>query len=198
MKKIIIASNNKGKIKEMKEKLAALNFDVISQSEAGLDIDVEETGTTFAENAKLKAEAIYNLTKTAVIADDSGLEIDYLNGEPGIYTARYAGENASDSEKMQKILNKLKDAKDSERTARFKCAICYIDENGKNHIFEQSCEGMIGKKPIGTDGFGYDPIFMLGDRSFAEFTSEEKNKISHRGKALKEFIDFLKNDSKSE
>lgn len=192
---IILASNNKNKLKEIKAKLDPLGIKVVSQKEAGYDIEVEETGTTFEENAILKAEAVYKLSGKPVIAEDSGLEVDFLNGEPGIYSARYAGENATDIDKYNKVLNLMKDVDDdSRRTARFKCAMCYIDKNGIKHIFEESCEGLIAKEPHGDNNFGYDPIFIFGEKSFAEMSKEEKNEISHRGKVLKDLIDYLKNE----
>lgn len=191
---VILASNNENKLKEIKTKLNPFGIEVVSQKEAGFDIDVEETGTTFSENAILKAEAIYKMANKPVISDDSGLEIDALNGEPGIYSARYAGENATDADKINKVLNLMKDVTDeNKRTARFKCAICYIDNNGEKHIFEQSCEGVIATETHGDNGFGYDPIFMVGEKSFAELSSDEKNLISHRGKAVKELVEYLKN-----
>ena len=192
---IILASNNKNKLKEIKAKLNPFGIKVISQKEAGYDIEVEETGKTFIENATLKAEEIFKMSKKPVIADDSGLEIDVLNGEPGVYSARYAGENATDEDRINKVLNLMKDVTDdAKRTARFKCAICYIDINGVKHIFEQACEGIIAKETHGNNGFGYDPIFMVGQKSFAELSSEEKNKISHRGKAVNELVNYLKNE----
>ena len=192
---IILASNNKNKLREIKKELSIFGIDVISQKEAGYDIEVEETGTTFVENATLKAEAIFKMSKKPVISDDSGLEIDALNGEPGVYSARYAGENATNEDKISKVLNLMKDViDDTKRTARFKCAICYIDINGVKHIFEQACEGIIAKETHGNNGFGYDPIFMVGEKSFAELSSEEKNEISHRGKAIKELVQYLKNE----
>lgn len=190
----ILASNNKDKLQEMKTKLKPLGIEIISQSEAGYNIEVEETGTTFAENATIKARAIFELSHKPVISDDSGLEVDFLNGEPGVYSARYAGENATNADRMNKILNLMKDAKDNERTARFKCAICYIDKDGQTHIFEGACEGVIAKEQCGKDGFGYDPIFLYEGVSFANMTREEKNKISHRGKALNEFLKFLQTE----
>ena len=190
---IIFASNNKHKLQEISSKLTGLGIKVISQKEAGYNIDVEETGKTFEENAVLKAEAIYKLSNKPIIAEDSGLEVDFLNGEPGVYSARYAGENATDVDRINKVLNLMKDATEKkQRSARFKSTICYIDKNGIKHIFEGVCEGYISKEPIGNNDFGYDPIFMYGDRSFAEMTAEEKNKISHRGKALSKFVDYLK------
>lgn len=190
-RKIILASNNKGKLREIKDKLNKFGIEVVSQKEAGYDIEVEETGKTFEENATLKAEAIYKLSKLPAVSDDSGLEIDFLNGEPGIYSARYAGENATDEDKYNKILNLMKDVKKEQRTARFTCAICYIDIKGNKHIFQKSCEGIIATEPKGNNGFGYDPIFLFGDKSFAELSEEEKNKISHRGKAIEAFVKYI-------
>ena len=193
MKEIIIATNNKNKIREMKEKLAKFGIDVISQSEAGINVDVEETGTTFKENAELKAEAIFNLLHKPVIADDSGLCIDYLDGAPGIYSHRFAGEGATDLDRINKALKELDGVPDEKRTARFKCCVCYIDKNGVKHFFEETAEGIIGHEPKGTNGFGFDPIFHFegGDRTFAEFSPEEKNAVSHRGKAVAKFIEFI-------
>ncbi|MBR3003270.1 MAG: RdgB/HAM1 family non-canonical purine NTP pyrophosphatase [Clostridia bacterium] len=190
---IILASNNENKLREIKEKIKNLDIEIISQKEAGFDIEVEETGTTFEENAILKAEAIYNLTKKPVIAEDSGLEIDALNGEPGVFSKRYAGPNATNEEKIEKVLNLLKDVPDEKRTARFKCVGCYIDEHGQKHIFEGKVEGKIGFEPHGYDGFGYDPIFICKfGKTFAEISSEEKNKISHRGRMIEAFVEYLK------
>lgn len=192
-KTIIIASNNKHKIKEIKSKFAPLNIDVISQSESGYNIDVEETGTTFKENAILKARAIYEISKKAVMADDSGLQVDFLNGEPGVYSARYCGPNATDEEKYNKILELMKDVNDEQkRSARFVCVICYIDDDGEEHIFEGICEGRIAFAPQGNNDFGYDPIFLVGDKTFAEMNEDEKNKISHRGLAVDKMVEYLK------
>ena len=194
-KKYILASNNKGKIIEMKEKLKNLGIDVISQKEAGVNIEVEEIGTTFEENAILKAEAIYKLTKKPVLAEDGGLEVDELDGAPGVYSHRFAGENATDEDRRNKILTLLKDVPDEKRTARFRCVGCYIDPNGQKHILEGVAEGKIGYEPKGYDGFGYDPIFIceLG-KTFAEISSQEKNSISHRGRMVNKFVEFLENN----
>ena len=194
MKEIIIATNNKNKVKEMKEKLSKYDITVISQSEAGVNIDVEETGETFKENAEIKAEAIYNLLKKPVIADDSGLCIDFLDGAPGVHSHRFAGENATDKDRINIVLEKLKDVPKENRTARFRCAICFIDEKGEKHFFEDKAEGIIGFEPAGNNGFGFDPIFHYeGDsRSFAEYSPEEKNAVSHRGKAVAQFVEFIK------
>ena len=191
MEKIILASNNKNKLNEITEKVKGLDLKIISQSEEGYDIEVEETGKTFEENAILKAEAIYKISNMPVIAEDSGLEIDSLNGEPGVYTGRYAGENATSQDKIEKVLNLMENIEESKRTARFKCVICYIDKEGEKHIFEGSCEGKITYEPYGTAGFDYDPIFLYDTRTFAQMTSEEKNKISHRGKAVNELVEYL-------
>lgn len=189
---IILASNNKNKLRELKEKLKKFEIEVISQKEAGFDIEVEETGKTFEENAILKAEAIYKLCNKPVIAEDSGLEIDYLDGMPGVYSHRFAGENATDEDRVNKVLDLLKDVSEEKRTARFKCVSCFIDENGKMHIFEGVAEGKIANKPKGDSGFAYDPIFICEfGKTFAEISSEEKNKISHRGKMLEAFIKYI-------
>lgn len=193
---IILASNNQNKLKEIREKVKKLNIEIISQKEAGFNIEVEETGKTFEENAVLKAEAIYKLIKKPVFAEDSGLEIDALDGMPGIYSHRFAGENATDSDRINKVLNLLKSVPEENRTARFKCVGCYIDEKGKKHIFEGIAEGKIGYEPKGNNGFGYDPIFIceLG-KTFAEISSEEKNSISHRGKVVNSFIKYLEKNN---
>lgn len=190
-KQIILASNNKGKIQEFKDYLKQFDIDVISQKEAGCNIEVEENGTTYAENALIKAKAIYKLTGKPVISDDSGLEVDFIGGKPGLYTGRFLGENATNQEKCEKILEMLKTAKDEERTARFKVAICFIDESGKVEFFSGECEGKIAYSMRGNNGMGYDPIFEYEGRTFAEMKEEEKNKVSHRGKAIKKLLDRL-------
>lgn len=193
MKELILATNNKNKVSEMKEKLSKLGINVLSQSEAGINIDVDETGETFKENAKIKAEAIYNLVKKPVLADDSGLCIDALDGAPGVHSHRFAGEDATDQDRINIVLDKLKNVPFEERTARFKCCVCFIDENGENHYFEDTAEGIIADSPRGSNGFGFDPVFLFegGDRTFAEFSKEEKNAVSHRGKAVAKFIDYI-------
>lgn len=194
MKKIILASNNKGKLEEISKELSEFGIEVISQKEAGFDIEVDENANTFEGNATLKAEAIYDKLKMPVISDDSGLEIDALNGEPGVFSKRYAGPNATNKDKINKVLNLMKDVPDDKRTARFTCAICYIDENGEKHIFKESCEGKILHEPRGKNGFSYDPIFLYGDKSFAEISMDEKNKVSHRGKAVKDLVEYIRNN----
>lgn len=192
--KIILASNNKNKIFELKQILSPLGYEIISQSEAGVNIEVEENGTTFEENSMIKAKAVYEISKMSVIADDSGLEVDYLGKAPGVYSHRYAGENATDKDRCEKILNELNGIPDEKRTARFVCVISYIDSNGNASVLRGECEGVIGREMKGDNGFGYDPIFMIGDKSFAEISSEEKNKISHRANALKKLTEKLKGE----
>jgi XTP/dITP diphosphohydrolase len=187
--KIILASNNKNKLREFRNILEPLGYEVLSQSEAGVDIEAEETGTTFEENAAIKAKAAYDLTKLPVIADDSGLMVDALDGRPGVYSARYAEEG----KRCTKLLGEMEGIPDEKRTAKFVCAIHYIDENGQSFGVTGTCEGKIGYGKRGTNGFGYDPIFMYGDKSFAELSAEEKNKVSHRAMALAEFEKIIKN-----
>lgn len=189
--KVILASNNQHKLAEIKKILEPLGYELISQSEAGINIEVEETGTTFEENAALKAEAIYKMTKTPVISDDSGLEVDYLNGAPGVYSHRFAGPDATDEDRCNKLLSELNGVADEKRTARFVCVICYIDNEGKKSIVRGTVEGIIGKEARGCNGFGYDPVFMYNGLSFAEIPSEEKNKVSHRADALRKFSELL-------
>lgn len=193
--KIILASNNKNKLRELKEKLNKFKIEVISQKEAGYDIEVDETGTTFEENAILKAEAIYKLSGKPVIAEDSGLEVDYLDGMPGVYSHRFAGENATDEDRVNKILSLMEGVSEEKRTARFKCVACFIDKDGERHIFEGTTEGKIAESAIGKNGFAYDPIFIceLG-KTFAEVSSEEKNMISHRGRMIDSFIKYIEDN----
>ncbi len=191
-KKIILASNNKGKIHEIQEILSPLGFEIISMKEAGIDMEIEENGSTFEENAAIKARAIYKIFGSAVIADDSGLAVDHLNGAPGVHSHRYAGENATDYDRNMKLLSELSKVEDGKRSARFVCTMCYIDENGREQVVRGECEGKIGYELKGENGFGYDPIFMYGDRSFAEISADEKNKISHRAEALRLLGQLLK------
>lgn len=188
--KLIVASNNKKKIIEMSRILKSLDIEVMSLKEAGIDIEIEETGTTFSENAYIKAKAIYDMTKRPCIADDSGLEVDYLKGAPGVYTARYAGEHATDQENIDKLLGTMEGVKD--RGAQFVSAICCVINDEESIATVGSCEGTIGYEMRGENGFGYDPIFMVGDRSFAQLSEEEKDAISHRGKAMRAFYHEMK------
>ena len=194
MKKIVIASNNAGKLREIRAILAPFGLDAVSQKEAGFDAEVEETGTTFAENAALKAHAVHEALHCAVIADDSGLLVDALDGAPGVYSHRFAGENATDAQRCEKLLELLKDTPAEKRTARFQCVLCYVNAAGEEQFFSGVCEGVIGTSPRGENGFGYDPIFYVPrfDKTTAELTEEEKNQVSHRGKALQLMKEELK------
>lgn len=184
--KFIIATNNQKKLKELERILNPLGINAVSAKDEGISLgDVEETGTTFAENAFIKAEAAFKKTGLPSVADDSGLCVDALDGRPGIYSARYAGENATDSDKNNKILSELKDVSEKDRTAHFTCAICCVLPNGEKIEVEGVCEGSIAFEPHGNGGFGYDPIFKYGDKSYAELSSAEKDAVSHRGQALR-------------
>ena len=194
--KFLIATHNIKKRDELSRILKPLGIDAVIASDIGMEItDAEETGTTFAENARIKAESGCRETGLPCIADDSGLCVDALDGRPGVYSARYAGGHDTPfSYKIATLLDELKDVPDEKRTARFVCVISYIDSNGKSSVMRGECEGIIGKEMKGDNGFGYDPIFMIGDRSFAEISSEEKNKISHRANALKKLTEKLKGE----
>lgn len=184
-RKLIVASKNDGKIKEIKKILDRLPIEIISMKEAGIDPDIEENGADFEQNAMLKAQAVYNLTSSMVIADDSGLEIDFLNGAPGVFTSRFAGESTDQSEKNKKIIYLLKDIEPQYRKARFVCSIAFVSEKIKFTV-TGSVEGQISEKPEGYNGFGYDPIFYVPEyaKTFAELTENVKNQISHRADAL--------------
>ena len=191
--KIILASNNKGKLREMRELLADLGIEVLSQREAGFDIEVEETGTTFEENSYLKASAITALSGLPAVADDSGLMVDALGGEPGVYSARYTGNHEdSDIDRYMYLLKKMEGV--SERHAKFVSAVCCTFPNGDVIRTRGECHGNILFAPVGEHGFGYDPIFgpECSEGSMAQLTDEEKNAISHRGKAVREFIEKLR------
>ena len=192
MKKIIFATGNAGKMKEIREIMEDLQIPVLSMKEAGLEAEIVEDGTTFEENAVIKAKAIAGLSKcrnedVVVLADDSGLEIDYLNKGPGVYSARYMGEDTSYRIKNQNLIERLEGVPDEQRTARFVCAIAAVLPDGRVVTTRGVIEGKIGYEERGTNGFGYDPIFYLPDmsRSTAELTPEEKNAVSHRGNALR-------------
>lgn len=178
--RLVMATNNANKLREAREILQPLGIEVLSQREAGVDTNPEENGETFAENAMIKAQAVYELVHCPVIADDSGLCVDALHGAPGVYSARYA----PDGEECQKLLSELKDVPDQERGASFQCIIAYMDENGYGTV-SASCAGKIGYEERGSNGFGYDPVFLYNGRTLAEMTAEEKNAISHRGAALR-------------
>jgi XTP/dITP diphosphohydrolase len=187
--KIIIATTNQGKVREFKKLLTPLGYEPVSLAEEGITVQITEDGDTFEENAHIKAKTIRELTGLPVIADDSGLVVDFLDGAPGVYSARYGGENLTDGERTQLVLDELKGVEQPLRTARYVCAIYFIMADDKEVCVKDTCEGFIGEKLIGSGGFGYDPIFMIdGDTSMAMLTDDEKNKISHRGKALRKLI----------
>lgn len=183
--KFIIASNNQHKLIELSRILNPLGIEAVTAKQAGISLDdVEETGTTFAENAFLKAEAAYKKTGMPAIADDSGLSVDALDCRPGVYSARYAGENATDEDRYMKLLSELEGVEADKRTAHFTSSICCILPDGEKIAVEGVCDGVISTAPCGDGGFGYDPVFMVGDKSYAQLTAEEKDAVSHRGKAL--------------
>lgn len=187
MKKIIFATGNLGKLREIREIMEGTGVEVLSMKEAGISVDVVEDGTTFEENALIKAKAIAAHTDAIVLADDSGLEVDYLDKAPGVYSARFMGEDTSYDIKNQAIIDKLEGVPKEQRTARFVCVIAAVLPDGRHLHTRQTMEGYIGYHAEGENGFGYDPIFMLDEYgcSSAALSREEKNAISHRGKALR-------------
>ena len=191
--KLVVATKNQHKLTEFKRILEPLGYEVLSQADLSLDIDVEETGDTFLENAALKARAIYRVTGYVTVADDSGLEVDYLNGAPGVYSARFGGSGATDCDKCRLILEKMKGVPKQQRGARFVSAIDIILSDNDERSFVGICEGYIGDRMLGNNGFGYDPIFMVNDcDSFATLSGEQKDQLSHRGKALRQLEENLK------
>lgn len=196
IKRIIFATGNAGKIREIKEIMGDMNIPIISMKEAGIVSDIEENGTTYEENATIKAKAVVALAEEGdlVMADDSGLEIDYLNKEPGIYSARYLGEDTSYRIKNRNLIDRLSGVPDEKRTARFVCAIAAVLPDGKVLTTRGVIEGRIGYEEAGQGGFGYDPIFYVPElgKTTAELTEEEKNDVSHRGRALRAMKEELK------
>lgn len=187
--KLILATDNKNKIREFRELLRGEGVEVLSKSEAGIGGEVEETGDTFSENARLKAEAVMRASGMPAVADDSGLAVDALGGAPGVRSARYTGDhNDSDRDRYELLLGNMDGV--SDRRARFVCSMCCVFPNGDVLTSEGICEGTIASAPRGENGFGYDPVFRPEgyDRSMAELSMEEKNRISHRGKALRSFL----------
>ena len=189
-KKVVMATNNANKLREVREILSPLGFEVFSQSEVNVSVEPDENGTTFKENSLIKARAVYDALaeKMAVIADDSGLCVDYLGGKPGVYSARYAPKG----EECEKLLSELEGAEPEKRTAHFVCGITFLDEHGKAAYIEGKLDGEIALEKRGENGFGYDPVFLYNYRTLAEMTAEEKNEISHRGKALIVLSELLK------
>ena len=185
--KVILATHNPGKLREMSDSLSHLGVEVVSPADMGITVEVEETGTTFAENAMLKAKAICAASGLPAIADDSGLCVDALNGGPGVYSARYGGEGLDDRGRYMLLLNSLRGQ--TTRAAHFACAIACAFPDGKTLTAEGRCDGAIAFAPLGEGGFGYDPVFLVPEKgkTFGQLTAEEKSAISHRGRALRDF-----------
>ena len=186
--KVILASKNQHKLTELSAILSQLGFEIALESEYGLDIDVEETGTTFEENSFLKADAVMKASGLPVLADDSGLMVDALDGAPGVYSARY-GHKASDKERTAYLLENMKEVPEERRGAKFVCVITCLFPDGRKIVARGECPGVIARAPHGENGFGYDPVFYLPElgMTYAELPSEQKNAISHRARALQEF-----------
>lgn len=193
MSKLVMATNNANKLREAKEILSPLGIEVLSLADIDIDCDPDENGATFAENAEIKAEAVYNAIadkygkNMAVFADDSGLCVDALGGRPGVHSARYAPKG----QECARLLGELTGVPDEKRTARFVCSIVFLDKTGQTYEVKGTCEGMIGHEERGTNGFGYDPVFVVGNKTMAEMTSDEKNAVSHRGAAMNRLYRLL-------
>lgn len=194
--KLIAATNNQGKVKEIKAILGKLGFEVVSLREMGIDVEIEENGTTFEENSLIKAREIAKIAGHAAIADDSGLCVDALGGAPGIYSARYAGEGASDKMLVEKLLHNMADIKEGDRGAQFVSAVALVLADGREYVVRGSAEGSIAFEPDGEGGFGYDPVFLSIDtgKTFAAMSADEKNTISHRYRALVEMEKLIKRE----
>ena len=193
---IILATNNKSKVKEISEMMSGSDITFVSLADAGINVEVEETGTTFEENALLKAREICKLSGKPTISDDSGLEIDALDGAPGIYSSRFMGEDTSYDIKNNALIEKLENVADPDRTARFRCCMALVLPDGREFVTEGAMEGIIAREPKGINGVGYDPILFIPEynRTSAELSSEEKNNISHRGEALRKMIEVIKKE----
>ncbi|OGO31501.1 MAG: non-canonical purine NTP pyrophosphatase, RdgB/HAM1 family [Chloroflexi bacterium RBG_16_56_11] len=193
--KLLLATGNRGKQREYKSLLRGISFDIVTPSERGINVAVDESGGSFEENARLKAVAFADASGLLALADDSGLEVDALGGEPGPLSARYAGEGASDSDRISYLLSRLKDVPEKRRMARFRCVIALAEPAGKVEIFSGECRGVITTSPRGAHGFGYDPVFFLPElgKTMAELTVEEKNRASHRARAAEKARVFLMN-----
>ena len=192
--KLLLATNNLGKARELAVLLQGASFTITTPQEEGMVLEVEETGTTFEANAAIKAEAFAKASGLMALADDSGLEVDVLGGEPGVMSARYAGPDASDEDRVRYLLSKMEGIKWNMRGARFRSVIAVAEPEGTIELFEGTCEGMIALSPRGAGGFGYDPVFYVPSlgKLMAELTMEEKNSISHRGNAARKAVEYLK------
>lgn len=193
MPRLILATNNAGKVAEYRALLADCGWEIVTPADLGLELDVDESGTDYRANAKIKAEAFAKESGLLALADDSGLEIDALGGRPGPLSARYGG-GRTDEERFERVLSEMKGMPPEKRQARFRCVIALADPSGKVQFADGECEGLIAEEPRGSNGFGYDPIFYLPERglTIAELSWEEKNKISHRGRAARNACDLLK------
>ncbi len=192
--RFLVATHNAKKLRELSRILEPLGIEAITDRELGQPLtEVEETGTTFEENAYLKAASACRETGLPAIADDSGLAVDALDGAPGVYSARYAGENATDAERIAKLLRELEGVPAEKRTAQFVSVVCCVFPDGRTLSVRGECPGRIGFAPRGEGGFGYDPVFEVGDRTYAELSAEEKDAISHRGNALRKLKTALEN-----
>ena len=181
-----VATNNQKKLKEIQRILDSFGITAKTLKELDINIEIEENGTTFEENAVIKAKAIAEICNLPTISDDSGLEVDALNGAPGVYTARFAGEHATDDENIDKLLAEMEGVEKEKRTARFVSAVCLYMPDGRNTVCRGTCEGWIGWERIGDGGFGYDPVFMVDETSYSQMSPEAKDAISHRGSALRQ------------
>jgi XTP/dITP diphosphohydrolase len=192
--KLLLATNNRGKIREYRELLRGIPFDIVTPADLGMSVSVEEAGASFKENAALKAVAAARQTGLLSLADDSGLEVDDLGGAPGPLSSRYAGAKASDKDRIDLLLSRLQDIPVRERSARFRCVIAIASLDGKVELFHGVCSGLITDTLRGTQGFGYDPIFLIPElgKTMAELTLEEKNKVSHRARAAGKAREYLR------
>ncbi len=188
---LLVATSNKGKLKEIREILD--NFNVLGLNDLDFKIEIIEDGDTFYDNAFKKADTLMQKMNIPVLADDSGLEVDALNGRPGVYSARFAGEDATDEENTDKLLDEMKDVPEDKRTARFVCVMCLVTPDGNCYSSRGETEGIILHSPVGENGFGYDPVFLNKEfgKTLAELSLEEKNAISHRGKALEQMRNII-------
>ena len=193
--RIIVASKNKGKLEEIKYIFQNLPYEIVTMQDAGIEDDIPETGTTFEENALIKARHVQSVSGEIALADDSGLEVDYLNGAPGVYSARFAGVGASDAQKNTKLLETLSGVPLEKRTARFVCVIALVFPDGKELLSRGTFEGIIAERPVGENGFGYDPLLFVPEqgRTVAQMSDSEKNEVSHRGKALRKMLGQIQN-----
>ena len=194
MQKILIATHNAGKLREFSSMFARTPYELVSLSDVGIYMDVDETGDTYEENATLKAVAYARLSGLPTLADDSGLEVDGLDGEPGVRSARYAGEDATDDDRIAFLLQKLNNIPKDRWTARFRCVIALTRPDRPVELYEGRCEGVITDRPRGASGFGYDPLFYIPEmnRTMAELSFDEKNRVSHRGRASESVIKALR------